>query len=60
MDYYYNEKTSLTNEEVDALVNTVEKQGFVSTIFGSEERSSQAGYYVEGERMTSRLVNNPS
>jgi uncharacterized protein YcgL (UPF0745 family) len=40
MDYYYDEKTSLTNEEVDALVNTVEKQGFVSTIFGSEERSS--------------------
>lgn len=60
MDYYFNEKDALTNEEIDSLIARTEKQGFVSTVFASEERASQLAYYQEGDRMVSRLTNNPS
>ena len=36
MDFYYDAKNEITNEEQDALTNTESKQGFVRTIFGTE------------------------
>ncbi len=40
MDYYFNEKSTLTNEEIDSLTARIKKQGFVSTVFATEERAS--------------------
>eukprot|EP00347_Sterkiella_histriomuscorum_P004630 403359727 len=56
MDYYYNQKNEISNEEVDKLTNDIEKQGFVSTIFGSEDRGSTLPYYFEGDKMYSKLT----
>ncbi|CDW73609.1 UNKNOWN [Stylonychia lemnae] len=56
MDFYFDQKNQITNEEVDSLTNTLSKQGFVRTIFGTEIAGSQLSYYIEGEKMFSRLT----
>lgn len=40
MDYYYEDKESISNEEVDSLTNNVDKQGFTRHLFGTEDRQS--------------------
>jgi hypothetical protein len=40
MDYYYDNKAEISNSEIDLLVNNPDKQGFVSKMFGTEEKTS--------------------
>lgn len=38
MNYYYDNKQTLSNEEIDKLVNIPTKQGFVNKVFGGEDK----------------------
>lgn len=40
MDYYYDNIDSISNDQVDLLVNNADKQGFVSKMFTTEEKIS--------------------
>jgi len=51
MDWYYVDKTEITNEETDALLQNPEKKGFVNSMFGPDKALSQQTYYSDGDRM---------
>lgn len=56
-DYFYDEVDTISSDQVDALVNDPSKQGFVSTMFGSDAPPSLQKYYTEGDIISSKQMN---
>lgn len=55
INYYYQQKASLGEDEVIRLSNDIKKQGFEATLFAADQRTDSSSDYTEGKNM--RIIN---